>query len=239
MKILVVNDDGINSKGIVKLAALASRFGEVKVVAPAEQCSGMSQKLTINSDIELRRVDFPLKEIEAYSLTGTPADCVKIGLKYVMSEKPDWVFSGINNGANTGYDIAYSGTIGGAMEGLMNHVPSIAYSSCKADFFDDIDAFIYPVTEELLALPKPVSEIWNVNFPSVPAAEVKGILRDRPLAPLQMYEDNYKLTVYPDGRTVFCTNSRLIGPDEAPEGTDIHTCLNGYISIGKVACRVL
>lgn len=239
MKILVVNDDGINSKGIVKLAALAARFGEVKIVAPAEQCSGMSQKLTINSDIELCRVDFPLRGVEAYSLTGTPADCVKIGLKYVMTDRPDWVFSGINNGCNTGYDIAYSGTIGGAMEGLMNRIPSIAFSSHKPDYFDDIDEFIVPVAEELLALPAPEGAIWNVNFPSVPPSEVKGIMRERPVAAMQMYEDNYKVTAYPDGRTVFRTNSRMVGPDEAPEGTDIHTVLNGFISIGRVACRVL
>lgn len=239
MKILVVNDDGINAKGIVKLAALASRFGEVKVVAPAAQCSGMSQKLTIADEMELRPCDFPIKGVEAFSLTGTPADCVKIGLKYVMNDAPDWIFSGINNGCNTGYDIAYSGTIGGAMEAIMNRIPSIAFSSHKPDFFDDIDGFILPITEELLALPKPESAIWNVNFPSISAAEVKGILRDRPVAAMQMYEDNYKITAYPDGRTVFRGNARMIGSDEAPEGTDIHTVLNGYISIGKVECRVL
>ena len=116
MRILVVNDDGIQAPGIRKLAELARQFGEVTVAAPKHQCSGMSHRITVDAGLEIARVDFPVEGVEAYSIDGTPADCVKVAISNIMKEKPDIVFSGINRGYNIGYDILYSGTVGAAME---------------------------------------------------------------------------------------------------------------------------
>ena len=106
MKVLIVNDDSISAPGIAMLAKAAAELGEVWVVAPKHQCSAMSQKLTIHGDMLLEKaVDFPVQGVKAYCLEGTPVDCVKVALQHLMQEKPDFVFSGINNGYNTGYDI--------------------------------------------------------------------------------------------------------------------------------------
>ena len=124
--ILIVNDDGIHSEGIVRLAQAASRFGRVWVAAPDEQCSGMSQKISIFDPILVRPYDFPAPVEAAWSIGGTPADCVKVAVGYLLDGAPDLVLSGINNGYNAGFDNAYSGTIGAAAEALSRTLSSPA-----------------------------------------------------------------------------------------------------------------
>ena len=104
-KILLVNDDGIRADGLILLARLASRLGEVTVAAPDSQCSAMSHRITVHGELRVKKVDFPAGGVTAYSVSGTPADCVKVALHYLLSEKPDIVFSGINRGYNAGVDI--------------------------------------------------------------------------------------------------------------------------------------
>ena len=128
MNILITNDDGICAQGIAVLTKAASRFGKVTVVAPARQCSAMSHRITLGSPLTLQRVEFPWENVTGYSLSGTPADCVKAALDAILSEKPDVVLSGINHGYNVGFDVVYSGTVGAAMEALMNGIPAIALS---------------------------------------------------------------------------------------------------------------
>ena len=113
MRILVVNDDGIEAPGIRKLAELARQFGEVTVAAPKHQCSGMSHRITVDAGLEIARVDFPVEGVEAYSIDGTPADCVKVAISNIMKEKPDIVFSGINRGYNIGLRYSVFGNGGG------------------------------------------------------------------------------------------------------------------------------
>ena len=133
MRILVVNDDGIKAPGIKRLVQMAAGLGEVWVVAPAAQCSAMSHRITVRGDLEVKPYDFPVTGVTAYSVGGTPADCVKVALGCLMTEKPDIVFSGINAGYNVGRDILYSGTIGAAMEALCWGVPAIAFSVAEED----------------------------------------------------------------------------------------------------------
>ena len=188
MRILVVNDDGISAPGIAALAEAAGRFGEVWVVAPARQCSGMSQRLTIFEEMALKRADFPVPVRAAWSLDGTPADCVKAALAGILDFTPDYVFSGVNDGWNAGYDIAYSGTVGACMEAVLNGIPAMAFSA-KGNASMDVAARHMPaVMRELLDLGQGPGEIWNVNFPE---REPLGILRERAVAPMQLYRDVY------------------------------------------------
>lgn len=106
MRILVVNDDGIKAPGIKRLVQMAAGLGEVWVVAPAAQCSAMSHRITVRGDLEVKPYDFPATGVTAYSVGGTPADCVKVALGCLMTEKPDIVFSGINAGYNVGRDLS-------------------------------------------------------------------------------------------------------------------------------------
>ena len=108
MRILIVNDDGIKAPGIRKLAELSVQLGEVWVVAPKSQCSAMSQRITLFEDIEVTPECYDVDGVRAYSVGGTPADCVKVALEFLMPEKPDVVFSGINSGYNTWKSIFFT-----------------------------------------------------------------------------------------------------------------------------------
>lgn len=238
-QILVVNDDGIEAEGIRVLAEQAARIGDVWVTAPDHQCSAMSQRISIFEPLIIRRVAFPTAVMAAWSVGGTPADCVKAALSHLLPVRPDLVLSGINNGFNTGYDIAYSGTIGAAMEGLMNGIPSFAFSNCYRGDFALIERELFPILQELLGEPAGPGMIWNVNFPGGGLECFRGVLRDRRVASTQLYLDHYILEPQADGSLHMHNRGTPAAPDLAPEGTDVHAVLNGYISIGRVRCAVL
>ena len=241
MKILVVNDDSIHSPGIALLAKAAMEFGEVTVVAPAEQCSAMSHKISIRDALKVEKVkDFPVPVKAAYKVGGTPADCVKAALHYVLEEKPDYVFSGINDGYNAGYDIAYSGTLGAAFEAVMNGIPAMAFSNTMNAPLDIAQSYLVDVIRELMEAGQGRGEVWNVNFPGVAPEALKGILRDRTVAPMQFYDENYLLIQNGDGSVSLKPNGTpLTAADAVPEGTDIEAVLHKYISIGKVKSVVM
>lgn len=234
MRILIVNDDSITAPGIVKLARAASCLGETWVVAPEEQCSAMSQKLTLREQLTVRKVeDFPVDVAGAYAVGGTPVDCVKVALTYILKEKPDFVFSGINNGYNAGFDIAYSGTLGAAFEGVRCGIPSLAFSTASDAHQDAVEPYLLPVIRELLAEPMEPG-VLNVNFPALKNRSLMGILRDRPVATVSMYQERYIETIGTDGQVIL-TCQGIPTPDSmVPAGTDVEAVRQGYISIGKV-----
>ena len=239
MKILISNDDSIHAPGIALLAKVAMEFGEVTVVAPAQQCSAMSQRLTVFNDLKLEKVeDFPVPVHAAYKVDGTPADCVKVALHYVLEEKPDYVFSGINDGYNVGYDISYSGTLGAAFEAVKNGVPAIAFSAAKNDWLGVAEAHLASIIRELLEAGQEPGEVWNVNFPARIPEDVVEILRDRTIAPVSMYQEEYVAMEQEDGSVLLGVKVKLVSNDLLPEGSDAHAVRSGCISIGKVKDRV-
>ena len=240
MKILVVNDDSINAPGIVLLAKAAMELGEVWVVAPAEQCSAMSQKLTLREPLTVEKVtDFPVPVKTAYKIGGTPVDCVKVALEYLLDEKPDYVFSGINNGYNAGFDIAYSGTLGAAFEAVRNGIPAIALSIAGESWLDQADQYLMNIIRELLEADLERGKVWNVNFPAMKDGGPKGILRDRLVAPVSMFRETYAETVQPDGTVTLQCKGIPTPNAQIPAGTDAEAVRMGYISVGKVKCGVL
>lgn len=241
MRILVVNDDSIRSPGLALLARAAMELGDVWVVAPASQCSAMSMKLSIHAAMKVEKVeDFPVPVKAAYKVDGTPVDCVKVALQYILEEKPDYVFSGINDGYNVGFDIAYSGTLGAAFEAVMNGIPAMAFSNAGNVSLHIAEQYLVPIAKELLETDPGHGEVWNVNFPAVDIQELKGILRERPVAALQLYSENYVESKLPDGTvTLTVQGTPLTAGDPLPEGTDMEAVLKGFISIGKVKCVVL
>ena len=240
MKILVVNDDSISSPGLAVLAEAAAQLGEVYVVAPATQCSAMSQKLSIHADLLVEKVDFPVEVKAAYKVSGTPVDCVKVALQYILDEKPDYVFSGINEGYNVGYDIAYSGTLGATFEAVMNGIPAIAFSNAMFAPLDMAKKYLLPIAKELIEAGQGRGEVWNVNFPGDIGVEPKGILRDRPIGAIQCYTEAYLDEKLADGSVRLTgKGTPLTKEDALPAGSDVEAVLNGYISIGKVKSCVL
>ncbi len=241
MKILVVNDDSIHSPGIALLAKAAMELGEVTVVAPAHQCSAMSQKLTLHAAMKVEKVeDFPVPVKAAYKVEGTPVDCVKVALQYILAEKPDYVFSGINDGYNAGFDIAYSGTLGAAFEAVMNGIPAMAFSNTIHAPLHIAEQYLVPIARELLESDLAPGEVWNVNFPAVDPSALKGILRDRTVAPIQFYREKYTPEKLADGSVILHGQGEALAEDApVPTGTDVEALLRGYISVGKVKSAVM
>ena len=225
MKIWVVNDDGIESEGIRVLARHAAKFGEVTVIAPVEQCSGMSQRFSIalfdpmKDKDRMKKVPFSIDGIDAYSVDGTPTDCVILAT-VLLPEKPDIVFSGINHGENAGIDVLYSGTIGASMEALVQGIPSIAFSlKWEATGYELVEQEIDGIIEQLLAKKIDKNKIWNVNFPANKPDAFKGILWDR----------------VPSQRRYRCTAEET----NDVECADRVALDQGYISIGTITNMAL
>ena len=179
MRILVTNDDGINAPGIAVLEEIAREFSDdVWVVAPAEEASGAGHSLTLTSPVRLRK-----HGERRFSVTGTPTDAVMMALAEVMKDgPPDLVLSGVNRGGNLGEDVFYSGTVSAAMEGALAGIRSIALSQVysKEGMGDDVPfgaarEWGPKVLEPLFALPRRERGLININFPAIPASEVRGI----------------------------------------------------------------
>lgn len=237
MRILVVNDDGIDAKGIHILANAAKAFGEVWVVAPDAQCSAMSQRINVFGELVVREREIPVEGAKAYSVSGTPADCVKIALLHIMPQKPDIVFSGINFGYNAGQDILYSGTVGAAVEALSNGIPAIAFSSEANSIYDVVEEYLLPIAKDLIGRSLPLDTLWNVNFPGCSLSECQGILEDRIPSNHQLYQDYYeKKEQLADG---FVLTAGGILTTQADEGTDVRAVLDRYISIGTITNGIL
>ena len=229
-KILITNDDGINSDGIVRLARAAIEFGEVWVVAPDSQRSAMSHSITLRHSIEAWKVDFPVKGVYAYACNGTPADCVRIGVLNIVPGKPDHVFSGINYGYNLATDLQYSATAGAAFEAAFQKIHTIAFSEDACERHEVTDKYLKEIIAELLDKELGVSQIWNVNFPGCSMDECKGILRDRVVSTDVFYKDRYKETVVSEGKISYTVDG--IRNYDALEGTDLSAIFDNYVSVG-------
>ena len=179
MRILLTNDDGVNARGLALLETIARRFSDdVWVVAPSDEQSGAGHSLTLTKPIRLRKLGE-----KRFCVTGTPTDAVMMGLAHIMKDMaPDLVLSGINRGANLAEDVTYSGTVSAAMESALAGIPSIALSQCYARQgmgdtvpFEAAEAWAERVLAPLLAQPMAPRTLVNINFPALPAADVKGI----------------------------------------------------------------
>jgi len=175
--ILITNDDGITSRGIKALVDIASEYGRVCVVAPDKPQSGMGHAITVNSGLNITPFHFEKTE-EAYSCTGTPADCVKVSIYHLLKEKPDLCLSGINHGSNVSINVIYSGTMSAALEGSLEGVPSAGISLCNNHVDRDLTAAKKATRSviEMMLSNKPENNLClNVNVPDIPVSRLKGI----------------------------------------------------------------
>lgn len=233
MNILISNDDGITSPGLHTLAEIASAFGTVWVSAPAQQCSAMSQRLTIFMPVHVTKAEVPCAET-AWSVEGTPADCVKLGIRHLMPVKPDLVLSGINRGFNSGFDIPYSGTIGAAMEALMNGIPAIAVSTDSEAGLPTVRAVLPDILKKIIGTDPGEGCIYNVNIPVLPPEEIKGVLYGVKPAPYGLYKENYICETLPDGSLSFTERGSLLPIEESYGDNDSAHLAHGYITVGPV-----
>ena len=230
--ILITNDDGIDSDGLRRLALCAREHGEVWVIAPDGQRSAMSHSINLREPITVRPVAYPVEHVHAYACSGTPADCIRLGLHNILPQKPDYVFSGINYGYNTGSDIQYSATVGAGLEAAWSGIHTVAFSENASPVHEVTEAYLPQLMDRMMHEPLGYNEIWNVNFPGLPLSECKGILEDRQVADCAFYRDSYDEEAQADGSIRYHVNGRY--SEDAPEGTDYRAIVDGYISIGKV-----
>lgn len=175
--IFITNDDGINAPGIRNLIDFVRPLGDLTVVAPEKGHSGQSHALTVGVPIRLQKVASE-EGYREYSCSGTPVDCVKLGLQHACDTVPDIVISGINHGSNAGINLFYSGTMAAASEGTINGIPSIGFSLCNYSANADFSVCKAPIVEILeksLRNKLPDGVTLNVNIPDVAVNELKGI----------------------------------------------------------------
>ena len=239
MRILVTNDDGIGAEGLRRVVEMAKGFGEVWVVAPASQCSAMAQCVTIRRPLTLHPEAYPVEGVKAYSVSGTPADCVDAALGYLMKEcRPDWCFSGMNWGFNAGFDIAYSGTVGAAMQALMLGVPAIAFSNQKGDMYETADHYMAEIAETLMKKEKLTREIWNVNFPGCALAECRGIEWDVAIESTPYFYGDYQTEAGESG-SVILLDRDVYHKDKGERHTDVAALLHHKVAVGRIRSMVL
>ena len=174
--ILLTNDDGIRAEGLRELwESLQGRY-QLTVVAPDTQRSGAGLGITLKRPLQVQEFSWP-GETAAWSVTGTPADCVKMALSLILDNPPDLIVSGINDGSNAGRNVLYSGTIGGAIEGVLRGIPGVAVSSVEWEDPDHkISAQYVPrIIEHVLEHPLPPGTLLNVNFPTTLDHEIRGV----------------------------------------------------------------
>jgi len=176
IKILLTNDDGVNAPGIAALAASLRDIAQVHIVAPMTEMSAMGHAITISDPLKVREI-IQNDTHYAWGIGGTPADCVKLAINGHLIPRPDMVISGINQGANVGVDIIYSGTVSAAYEGTILKIPSMAISldSFTQQDFSAAAQVAHIITERILKNGLPVGTLLNVNVPAGEYADFKGI----------------------------------------------------------------
>ncbi len=233
LHILITNDDGIAADGLRRLAKAASQYGKVWVVAPDGQRSGTSHNISMLTPLDVFPYPFPVEGVSAFTCSGSPADCVRVGSLNLMPQKPDVVLSGINNGFNVASDIQYSGTAGAAFEAAFQGYHAIAVSEETNTAHEVTDAYLHEILEKLLAEPLPPGAIWNVNFPNCPLAECKGIRFNRTVSRDMLYHDHYNIIEQlPNGGMRFMIEGDY--HEEAEAGTDLDAVIHDYVAVGIV-----
>lgn len=227
MRILLSNDDGVNASGLAALAEIFSEMAVLDVIAPDRNRSGASNSLTLDAPLRPHILKNGFISVE-----GTPTDCVHLALTGYLKNRPDFVVSGINEGANLGDDIIYSGTIAAAMEARILGIPSIAVSLHEPAVNYKTAAIVArQIIQRLQRYPLPAATILSVNVPDLPLKELRGFevtrLGTRHSAdPIIKGED-------PRNREIYWVGPPGAGADAGP-GTDFHAVKSEYVSITPI-----
>lgn len=228
--IFITNDDSIHANGIDALVNVARSFGEVVVIAPNKPQSGMGHAITINDPLRLEEVE-KWNGIKSYACSGTPVDCVKLGIYEVLHRKPDLLLSGINHGSNAATNVLYSGTMSAAVEGALEGIPSIGFSyedyDANADFKLAQEVAHQIITSALIK-PLPKGVCFNVNIPKLTDREHKGIKVCRQAH--AFWDDRFEKRSDQFGRTYYWLTGEF-NQKEPGKDTDLYYLSQGYSTI--------
>jgi 5'-nucleotidase len=236
MKILLVNDDGIGGFGLLSLAKKLSASNDVVIVAPQRECSGTSHAITFFKALNYKE-EFTMFGFPAYSLDGTPVDCVKFGIDVLCKTPPDLIISGINNQLNIGTDVIYSGTVNAAFEGAIMGFKSIAVSAeCETlNEFDFASDFVVNNLDTMINMIDAPSTILNINIPFNDRKLIKGVAITQ--LGIKRYNDRYELRELPDHSGYYLIGNPITVP-ENPVDCDVEMCNEGYITISPLTIQL-
>jgi 5'-nucleotidase len=232
MRILLTNDDGVDSEGLFALKEALSPDHEITIIAPDRNWSTSGHTRTM--DRPLRVSEVKLRDgTMAYATDGTPSDCVALAALGFLSEKPELVVSGINRGNNMGDDITYSGTVAAAMEGIVSGMPSIAVSmGWEPEWLVDVGAaFVKRLVQQISVRGLDKDILLNVNVPSIPHDEIKGVEITR--LGKRVYNDELIVRTDPRGRKYYWMGGTKV-TNELAEGTDVSAVEEGCVSITPI-----
>ena len=229
--ILVVNDDGVDAKGIRVLADVAQEFGRVVMIAPGGGRSGMSHAITFSSPLRFRRLHYS-DNFEIYRTNGTPVDAIKLALRHILKdEQVDLLVSGINQGANTSVSVFYSATVAAAVEGCLCGIPSVAFS--QVDFTHNTDfelakISVQKIIPSVLEKGLPPNICLNVNIPNIPLQDAKGIKITR--QERNYWHEDFDMRTDPANNPYFWMSGCMQEIDNDRD-TDIWAIKHNYISV--------
>lgn len=226
--ILVTNDDGVHSPGIIALYKAMKGLGDARIVAPDRERSAAGHSLTLHRPLKADEI-----RENVFSVNGTPTDCVTVAINKLLPERPALVVSGINKGTNLGDDITYSGTVSAAIEGTIFGVPSIAFSliSDKHYHYDTASFFARQIASFVLEHSLPYDTLLNVNIPNIRKEAVRGIKFTR--QGKRVYDNSIQETYNPWGeKHYWIGGGRLYW--EHGEDTDMEAVQSNYISITPI-----
>lgn len=233
MRILLTNDDGINAPGLSALRKAVADLGEVSVVAPDMERSGVAHSITLAQPLRIRRI-YHGEEFFGFGINGAPADCVKLACREILSAPPDLLLSGINLGANVAINVLYSGTVAAAIEGAMLAVPSVAFSLAETEKpdFEEAARIAREVLGLILADGAPERTVLNVNMPGIPRSELRGIRVTHQSR--TSYRELYEKRKDPWGRAYFWITGQMTRDFEQEPDSDLRALKDGYVSITPV-----
>lgn len=231
LNILITNDDGIHAPGIRHLWNALKDFAHLTIVAPSIEQSGVGLGITIRNPLRLTSVNGLFDKTPAWSLSGTPADCVKMALKVVLDEKPDIIVSGINRGSNAGQNLLYSGTVAGVIEGTLQGISGIAFS-CY-DYVDpnyeQATPHVINILQHALEHPLPSGTLLNVNFPSSKnAGKIRGYKMTR--QGKEYWVENPEKRIHPAEEHDYYWLGAKLGDFEEHQDSDIAWLRQGYVT---------
>lgn len=231
--ILITNDDGVTAPGIMNLVEAVKDMGKIVVVAPDKPQSGMGHAITIGQPLRLHKIH-SMENVETWSCTGTPVDCVKLAVDKVLHRKPDLCLSGINHGANHSINVIYSGTMSAAVEAAIESIPSAGFS--LLDYRLDADftgarKYVRIIVEKMLSSKLGKHTVLNVNIPSVAPELVRGYKICRQA--YAKYEEDFIERNDPHGRHYYWLTGEFVNFDKGKD-TDVWALANNYVSVVPV-----
>lgn len=227
--ILVTNDDGIYSEGIYVLERAMSKLGRTVVFAPESERSAVGHAITLADPIHLKMIK-RRGNFLGYAVSGTPADCVKLGVKAILEETPSLVVSGVNKGLNVGMSVLYSGTVSAATEGVILGIPAIAISldTHSEGHFSVAAKYAVMFAKQILEKGITPAISLNINVPNLPDEKIKGCLLTR--QGNSYFREDFVRRIDPRKRTYYWMDGQMVSSERHLENDDV-AVREGYVSV--------